>query len=325
MPSSAVRNFSDPDEYASAIRAGTVRITITGRGSFSAKLTRIDLDRLWIQRFSDSLPRVADAGSLLGGRAYFTFLLRPGPSLLQAGLEISSSAFVRHGRPREYFQRAFGPASFGTMSLPLDHLAAVGEAMGCDPSPPPEMLPVAPRPAALRRLRRLHAAAGRLAEEAPGVIANPEAAHGLEQALVGALADCLAQGREEGGSLAQGQHAIVMRRFRSVVEENAELPLYVPEICKAIGVSERSLRSCCQEHLGMGPKRYLALRRLHQVQRALRTAAPEAATVTEVAMRYGFWQLGRFAVEYRARFGEPPSATLRRAPDRLPPPFAEIA
>lgn len=75
----------------------------------------------------------------------------------------------------------------------------------------------------------------------------------------------------------------------------------------------------------MSPKRYLVLRRLHQVQRALRAAAPEAATVTEVAMRYGFWQLGRFAVEYRARFGEPPSATLRRPPDRLPPPFAEIA
>jgi AraC-like DNA-binding protein len=325
MPSSAVRRFSDPDDYASAIRAGTIRITITARGSFTARLTRIDLNRLWMQRFSDNLPRVADANSLLGDRAYFTFLLRPGPSLLQAGLEISSSAFIRHGRPREYFQRSFGPASFGTMSLPLDHLAAAAQAAGCDLDPPPEMLPVASRPAALRRLKLLHAAAGRLAEEAPEVIANPDAALGLEQALVGALVECLSDSGERETRLAQGQHAIVMQRFRRMIEENLEQPLYIPEICKAIRVSERALRMCCQEHLGMSPKRYLVLRRLHQVQRALRAAPPTAASVTEIAMRYGFWQLGRFAVEYRARFGEPPSATLRRAPERLPDRFAGIA
>jgi AraC-like DNA-binding protein len=327
MSSSAVRTFADPGDYAATIRAATVRFTVMRRGAFSAKLTRIDLHRLWMQRFSDNLPRVADAASLLGGRAYFTFLRRPGPSLFQGGLEISSSALLRHGRLGEYFQRSPGAASFGTMSLPLDELAAIGEALGSrrDLAPPQDTISVAPRPGAFGRLRRLHAAAGRLAEEAPEVIANPDAARRLEQALVEALVDCLAQGREEKGSLAQGQHAIVMRRFRRMVEENPEQPLYVPEICKTIGVSERSLRSCCQEHLGMSPKRYLVLRRLHQVQRALRAAAPEAATVTEFAMRYGFWQLGRFAVEYRAQFGEAPSATLRRPQEQLPERFAGIA
>ena len=62
----------------------------------------------------------------------------------------------------------------------------------------------------------------------------------------------------------------------------------------------------------MGPHRYLVLRRMNQARRALRAARPGTVTVTDVAMRYGFWQLGRFAVEYHTLFGESPSATLAR-------------
>ena len=64
--------------------------------------------------------------------------------------------------------------------------------------------------------------------------------------------------------------------------------------------------------LGMGAMQYLRRRRLELAHRALRAANPHEDTVAEIAMRYGFWELGRFAGTYRARFGEPPSATLRR-------------
>jgi AraC family ethanolamine operon transcriptional activator len=39
---------------------------------------------------------------------------------------------------------------------------------------------------------------------------------------------------------------------------------------------------------------------------------PSSETVTEVAFRWGFWHLSRFAREYRSMFGESPSETLRR-------------
>ena len=102
-----------------------------------------------------------------------------------------------------------------------------------------------------------------------------------------------------------------MRRFRRVLEEHPDRPIYVPEICSAIGVPDRTLRLCCQEHLAMSPKQYLMRRRMNLVRKALLAAVTET-TVTEIATRFGFWHLGRFSAGYQAVFGELPSTTLAR-------------
>jgi transcriptional regulator GlxA family with amidase domain len=57
---------------------------------------------------------------------------------------------------------------------------------------------------------------------------------------------------------------------------------------------------------------FLKQRRLEAANRALLAAGPGETHVTDVALRYGFSQMGRFAVEYRRTFREPPSQTLRR-------------
>jgi AraC-like DNA-binding protein len=106
-----------------------------------------------------------------------------------------------------------------------------------------------------------------------------------------------------------------MRRFRRAVEEKPDEALFIPELCRAIGSSARTLQICCQEQLGVSPKRYLLLRRMQLARRALQESAPTATTVTEIATQYGFWQLGRFAGEYKALFGESPSMILARPPE----------
>jgi transcriptional regulator GlxA family with amidase domain len=123
---------------------------------------------------------------------------------------------------------------------------------------------------------------------------------------------CFEEGEAHEDAAAQRQHASIMRRFYRVVEDHLDEPLYVPELCREVGASARTLTACCQEHLGMGPKRYLLLRRMQMVRRMLRQSVPGDLSVTEIAMRYGFWQLGRFAGEYRTLFGDLPSATLAR-------------
>jgi AraC-like DNA-binding protein len=312
MPSSAVRTFSDPDDYTATIRATKTELTVTGCGQFTAKLTRIDLPRLWLQRYWENLPYTARSANMNRG-AIVSFRTHPGPSLLRSGVEMQTTNIARHGDGQSYYRRSSEFASYGSMSLPVEEMAAIGEAMaGLDLTPPHDAMVITPPPAAMAKLQRLHAAAGNLAEKAPEIIANPDAARGLEQALIEALVGCLGHQDGRESTLAQRQHATVMRRFYRVVEENPDEPLYIPEICKAIRVSEPTLRISCREHLGMGPKRYLLLRRMHLAQRALRQARPDATSVTDIATCYGFWQLGRFAVEYQSLFGESPSATLRR-------------
>jgi AraC-like DNA-binding protein len=107
----------------------------------------------------------------------------------------------------------------------------------------------------------------------------------------------------------------VMSRFEEVLASNPGRSLYLAELCRAVGVSESTLRRICREHLGMGPNRFLLLRRLQLAHRELKRADRRTRTVTEVATGLGFWELGRFAVAYRAQFGETPHATLNRSPE----------
>jgi len=116
--------------------------------------------------------------------------------------------------------------------------------------------------------------------------------------------------------------ATIMRRLEEVLTSTPDRPLYMPQLCRTVGSSYTRLHDCCQEYLGMSPKHYLWLRRMHLVRRVLQRADAEKTTVTEIATDHGFWELGRFAVAYRSLFGESPSAALRRPPEDIKP--AEI-
>ena len=61
------------------------------------------------------------------------------------------------------------------------------------------------------------------------------------------------------------------------------------------------------------------LRRMQTARRALQNADPQVSRVTDIATEHGFWELGRFSVNYRHMFGEMPSATLKRAPVPIHP------
>ncbi len=106
--------------------------------------------------------------------------------------------------------------------------------------------------------------------------------------------------------------AEIIRRTNNLLEERAGEPVLLEELAAAANVSERTLRTAFHQYFGVAPARYLQLRQLHQVYRALRAADAEALGVSDVLLQHGVWELGRFASRYRRLFGERPSETLRR-------------
>jgi AraC-like DNA-binding protein len=312
MPSSTVLTFSDPYEFQTINRDVQHKVVVTARGAYRSQATRIELPRLLIRRGWQSLPTIWHAATPKE-RSAIVFPTSQTPGIWE-GLEVRPGDILFRPQGGEHHVHSREYLHYGSLSLAADDLAGFTRALlGRDLNEPPGSRAMRPQAAAMWRLSRLHEATGRLAETAPEVLAIPAVGKAMEQELVSAMVASLTDATSARSSRPYQQ--AVMRRFERVLEENQDEPLYMPEICTAVGVPGRTLRYLCQEHLGVSPRRYLWLRRMDQTRRALTLADPSAMTVATIAANHGFWEFGRFAVAYRQLFGEAPSVTLRRPPD----------
>lgn len=95
------------------------------------------------------------------------------------------------------------------------------------------------------------------------------------------------------------------------ISMNAKEPISIEDLVQVSGVSARALFESFRRFRGMSPMRYVRRHRLEGARADLLSASADAK-VTDIAIKWGFLQLGRFAVEYKRQFGESPSATLKR-------------
>jgi AraC-like DNA-binding protein len=110
-------------------------------------------------------------------------------------------------------------------------------------------------------------------------------------------------------------HAVAssaIRRAQHYISDNADQPLTVAEIAAAARLSVRALQAGFRREFGTTPVAYLREVRLEAARADLVKADPTQEQVAEVARRWAFANAGRFAAQYRERFGEYPTETLRR-------------
>ena len=103
-----------------------------------------------------------------------------------------------------------------------------------------------------------------------------------------------------------------LRRALIFIDEHARDPITLNEIAVAAGLSPRGLQAAFRRHLDTQPLAYVRSVRMERAHRDLQSAEPgDGVSVAALAAKWGFTHLGRFAVEYRRRFGVHPSQTLR--------------
>jgi AraC-like DNA-binding protein len=312
MPTSGTSIYVDPDDYQAMFREGRINLVLTNGVGFKARQTWVEFGRLHLLRNEENLPRVAYI-SLPPERVFVGFPI--GSVLLPTwgGTKLRSGDVVLHGVGERMHYRTNAASRWGYVSLAPHHLAAHRRAIaGIDPGVPSMGRILRPTGRARSELLSLHAQACHLADTKPKMIAHPEVARSLEQQLAHALVKCLVADEVYDPTPTKRHYRSIMARFEKVLEGRLDRPLRMPDVCATIEVSQRTLRTCCAEFLGLSPGHYIRLRRLNIARGVLRDANPGATTVAEIARRSGFTELGRFAAIYRTAFGEPPSTTLAR-------------
>ncbi|MNO45197.1 transcriptional regulator EutR [compost metagenome] len=101
-----------------------------------------------------------------------------------------------------------------------------------------------------------------------------------------------------------------LAQLEALFNASVEVPLTLEDLEHVAGVSRERLYRDFHTHYGMTPMAYYRQLRFEQVRVRL-TQARASEKVSSIAMDYGFQQFGRFSKEYKERFGELPSHTLK--------------
>ncbi|CAN5377865.1 hypothetical protein BH10PSE4_BH10PSE4_12310 [soil metagenome] len=308
------RETLGPHEVWAQASGRDLLVTQLAPGPCKGHLLRADLNEMGFDAggFDGDL-RVRGA---MAGKAFsMVSVLEQGGVLNQWGHKVEAGDILAIPPGGELDGRFQGPTTYAVVTAPWDMVMHRAEAFEwlADPhfwteaavcSPPPEA-----RATCKRMLQGCAGVLRALGDRTPMRIVDF-----LRRELVDSLLVALTQAKESGAR----RHGVlnaarIVRRSEDFLESGARHGVQVDDVCRALGISRRTLYRAFHDLLDVSPKAYLRLKSMSAARARLLAGAKSPTTVTQVALDHGFWELGRFAGAYRAMFGEAPSDTLRRS------------
>jgi AraC-like DNA-binding protein len=311
MIGGTVARFDDPEAYAAHIQNTCSRVRPHGGGTYTARLTLVRLPRINLSMGEESAARRFTC-DVAPGRVYFRLKHAGDPPGMRNGQDEHPGTLHINRGVATVDDWTPGPTVWRSVSAPFADLVAradtlAGSAMAALLG---KSTCIRPSPRSFARVATLQRDALRLAAESPEVLAHPQAAAALDARIGEALTGMLASLAPQDESLAARNGQAIIRRVMDYIEAHALQPLGLVELCAAGRCSAKALETVFRQTFGETPNRYLRRRRLWIAHRMLQDADAAQATVAQIAMSCGFWELGRFAAAYRQHFGQYPSTTL---------------
>lgn len=146
-----------------------------------------------------------------------------------------------------------------------------------------------------------------------GLGRSPMARSNMASLLMSGLLSCLDHNYRDELARSSGRlRPTYIAKAQAYMKEHLRKPISPEDIAAAVHVSTRALFAGFKTYLNTTPMRYLKDLRLEMVRQTLIKYEPEEASVTAIAMDYGFEHLGHFCAAYQKKFGELPRKTLRK-------------
>jgi AraC-like DNA-binding protein len=305
----------DPDSLASVASGTSLRVNRLSPGERPSHLRQIQSPQGWGLDVTTLHCRLQADGGLVPGFAAVLLVLRGNDSTI-GGIRLETGAVLTLPAGSA-IEAVIAPGlSLAGAVISGERWSAIQEAatgMVVEPpaGPPRAVRLDAARTAAVAAAVLRTSAA--LADASDGVSIPADPFDVLNGYLAG-VADAVAAAGLAHAAIDRSAH----RRFRQAllardfIFAHIAEPMPISRISAAIGVSRRQLEYAFQTTFGVSPAAFVHLQRLNEIRRALMAARRADRSVTAIALDYGVRHLGRFAVSYRALFGESPSATLGR-------------
>lgn len=301
----------DADEAAERLQAWDQVYRQLAPGPFEGHTTELWFESMQMFR-ERSNRRVYQAGRSWPGSVAFGILLEMDGQARFCGQAMDLDTLLVHGAADEFDLVTSPMLDVVGIAIPQDRLTWLESPRGAPGDDPASRL-VRMKPPAAACIREVLQSIFDTIEADPAQLAPAAVREQIRDDVIDALAAATWDGVAQPTPAPRhtSQRAIVRRATEHVLAHRDE-PVSVERLCELVGASRRSLQYAFEHTLGISPLGYLRVARLHGVRRELKSTPRGAASIQDVAARWGFWHLGHFTTHYRQLFGCRPSETPRR-------------
>jgi AraC family transcriptional regulator, ethanolamine operon transcriptional activator len=302
----------DVDEQAAMLADWAEQYQQISPGSFTGNLQQVQFGKT--QVFSETVSqRVHEAGTAWPGALVLALVRNASEPLRWRGRAAGVMDVACFSGDHEFDIVVPPGGEILAVAIDAAEFHRYAEAVSADESlrRSPAIPQLLSSPAHHSRLARLLDASLQTVVHAPHLMQHPQAQKSLREALYDQFIDLKEAPQLAAVTLNVSGRCALVAAVRDYAQAQSNEVPSVADLCRAFGVSRRSLQYAFEDVVGMNPLAYLRALRLNDVRRAIKTADANTP-VMEIAARWGFWHPSYFTASYKKLFGELPSATRQR-------------